>query len=260
MNKKIVIQFTVLTFTIMLFFWGGLVICGQFGITLEKYSFLYVPQFIGAWSPAIASFIVLRKNKEVSSIKEWLKNIFTIKTSIFNYLLVVVFFIILMVSLVVTSGIVRIEPLYMFFFWMVASLLYGAGMEESGWRHILQTELDKKYGYIVTCLIIAPIHVLWHVPLWLSLENGPLGVRSLFSAIIIFGGAFPIGAIHKISRGNIFLCLLFHCAINAGPSTIIPNQTIPGAIITSVVMIVISIVAVSINEHRQQRNSTRLGV
>ena len=260
MNKKIVIQFTMLTFIIMLVFWGGLVIFGQLGITLDKYPFLYIPQFIGAWSPAIASFIVLRINKEVSGIKEWLKNIFTVKTSVYNYLFIVALLVILMVSLVMTSGLVRIEPLYMFFVWMLASLLYGAGMEEAGWRYILHNELDKKFGYIFTCLIIAPVHVLWHVPLWLSLENGPLGVRSFFSAIIIFGGAFPIGAIHKISRGNIFLCLLFHCMINAGPSTIIPNQTISGAIITSVVMIIISIAAVSINNFRQQRNSTHLGV
>ena len=253
MNKKIVIQFTVLTFILMLIFWGGLVLCGQFGITLDEYPVLYVPQFIGAWTPAIASFIVLRKNKEVSGMKEWLRNIFAVKTSIYHYLFVMALLVILMVSLIVTSGLNRVEPLYMFFVWLLASLVYGAGMEEAGWRYILHTELDKNFGYILTCLIIAPIHVLWHVPLWMSLENGPLGVSAFFSALIIFGGAFAIGAIHKISRGNLFLCLLFHCMINAGPSTIIPNQTLSGAMITSIIMIIVSIAAVSIHTHILKR-------
>ncbi|MCL1819277.1 MAG: CPBP family intramembrane metalloprotease [Oscillospiraceae bacterium] len=245
-NKKIVIHFTALTFTIMLIFWGGLVLCGQFGITLEKYPVLYSPQFIGAWSPAIASFIVLKRNNKVSGMKEWLRNIFTVKTSVYNYLFVIALFVVLMVSLIVTSGLNRAEPLYMFFVWMLGSLLYGAGMEEAGWRYILYSELNKKFGYILSCLITAPIWLLWHVPLWLSLENSSLGVRSFFSAIILFGGTFALGAIHKISKGNIFLCLLFHCAVNAGPSTFIPNQTILGVTITSAIMIVVSIAAVSI--------------
>ena len=252
-NKKIAVQFTTLTFIIMLIFWGGLVLCGQFGITVDKFPVLYAPQIIGAWSPAIASFVVLRKNKAVSGIKEWMKNIFTVKTSVYYYLFVVALFVFMMVSLIVTSGLNRINPLYMFIIWMLASLLAGAGMEEAGWRYILQCELNKKFSYVLSCLIIAPVHLLWHIPLWLSLENGPLGQISLWSAILLFGGTFAMGAIYNISKGNVFLCLLFHCMINAGPSTIMPNQTISGAIITSVLMIVVSITAVSINKQIKLR-------
>lgn len=121
---------------------------------------LYLPFLISAWSPAIASFIVLRKNNEVSSIKEWLKNIFTVKTSAFNYLFVIALLIVYMVSMVVTSGLNRVNPLYMFFIWMLASLLAGAGIEEASWRYILQSELNKKLGYLLSCLIIAPIILL----------------------------------------------------------------------------------------------------
>ena len=241
-----VTQFIVLTFIIMLIFWGGMVVCGQLGITLNKYPLLYIPQIIGAWSPAIASFIVLKKNNKVSGMKEWLKNILTVKTSVYNYLFVAVLFVVFMSTLLLTSGVNKINPLYMFLIWILASLIAGAGMEEAGWRYILQSELDKKFGYIFSCLIIAPIWLLWHVPLWLFLENGPLGLISLWSAILLFGVTFALGAVHKISKGNIFLCLLFHCMVNAGPSTIMPNQTISGAIITSIIIIVASVVAVYI--------------
>ncbi len=242
MNKKIVVQFTVLTFVIVLIFWGGLSVCGQFGFTLDEDPLLYLPYLVGAWSPAIASFIVLRKNNEVSGIKEWLKNIFTIKTSVYNYLFVVALIVIYMVSLIVTSGVKSVSPIYMFFIWMLASLLSGAGMEEAGWRYILQPELEKKFGYFRSCFITAPIHLLWHVPLG-------IGGLTPWSAMNILGTTFAVGAIHKISKGNIFLCLLFHCMINAGLYTFMPIQTTSGIIIATIILIVVSLTAVSINKH-----------
>lgn len=250
MNKKIVVQFTVLTYIIAIIFWGGLSVCDQFGFTLEKYPVLNLLYLIGAWSPAIASFTVLRKNNIVSGIKKWLKNIFTIKTSVYNYLFVVALIVIYMVSLIVTSGVKSVSPIYMVFIWMIASLLAGAGMEEAGWRYILQSELNKKFGYLLSCLIVAPIHLLWHIPLG-------IGGLTLWSAMNILGTTFAVGAIHKISKGNIFLCLLFHCMINAGLSTITPNQTTSGIIISATILSVVSITAVSINKHilKQRENS-----
>lgn len=59
-------------------------VCEQLGFMLNDYPLLYLPFLISAWSPAIASFIVLRKNNEVSNVKEWLKNIFAVKTSVYN--------------------------------------------------------------------------------------------------------------------------------------------------------------------------------
>lgn len=250
MNKKIVVQFLVLTFAVRIIFGGGLVVCEQLGFMPDEYPLLYLPFLISAWSPAIASFIVLRKNKEVSGIKEWLKNILAVKASVFNYLFAAALFIIYMVSMVAASGLKRVNSLYMFFILVFASLLAGAGMEEAGWRYILQYELNKKFGYLFSCLIIAPIHILWHIPLG-------IGETFLWNVINIFGITFSLGAIHKISEGNILLCVLFHCMINAGMSTIMPNQTISGVIITSAIMIAVSISAVTINKRTNGQHRNR---
>jgi membrane protease YdiL (CAAX protease family) len=240
MNKKIVIQFTVLTYIIVIIGWGGLSVCdGLFGFTLDEYPMLNLLYLVGAWSPAIASFIVLRKNNEVSGIKEWLKNIFTFRTSVYNYLFVVALSIIFIVSHIVTSGLSKVNPIYMFFIYIPACLLAGSGMEEAGWRYILQSEFNKKFGYLLSCLVIFPIHLLWHIPLG-------IGGMNLWNVTNILGGTFAIGAIHKISKGNVFLCVLFHCMINAGAMTITFNHTTTGAIVTPMLMIVVSIAAVSI--------------
>lgn len=242
MNKKLVTRFLIFTFIIALIGWGGLSVCEWFGFTLDEYPLLNALYLIGAWSPAIASFIVLRKNNEVLGIKEWLKNIFTFKTSVYNYLFVVALLIIYMVSLIVTSGLNKVNPLYLFFIYIPVAFLAGAGMEEAGWRYILQSELNKKFGYLLSCLIIAPIWLLWHIPLG-------IGGLTLWSATNIFGIAFAMGAVHKISKGNIFLCVLFHCMIDAAAMTIVFNQTTLGAIITTIIMVIVSIVSISINKH-----------
>jgi hypothetical protein len=242
MNRKIVIQFTVLAYIIAFIFWGGLLVFEKFSFTIDEYPLLNLLYLIGAWSPAIASFVVLRRNNKVSGIKEWLKNIFSFKASVYNYLFVAALFVIYVVSLIVLSGLNRVNPIYMFFIYIPLALCAGAGMEEVGWRYILQSELNKKFGYLLTCLIIAPIHLLWHIPLG-------IGGLTLWSAMNILGLSFAMGAIHKISRGNIFLCVLFHCMVDAAAMTFVFKQTVPGSIITSVLMIAVSIMAVSINEH-----------
>lgn len=219
---------------------------------LDQYPLLNLLYIIGAWSPAIASFTVLRKKEKVASLKEWLKTMFTIKSAAANYLLLTALFLIYMASLIVTSGLKSVTPGYMFFVWLLASLLLGLGwMEETGWRYILHGAVNKKCGYLIACLTVAPIHLLWHVP---------LGVGELFlwNAINILGLSFAIGAVYNISNGNIFLCILFHCMINAGPRTLMPNQTVAGITITTAVMIIASLTAVSLNKHILARRSQKI--
>jgi len=44
-------------------------------------------------------------------------------------------------------------------------LFVGGPIEEFGWRGILHPAVRKKYGVIVTTLIIGLIHGIWHIPL-----------------------------------------------------------------------------------------------
>jgi len=67
-------------------------------------------------------------------------------------------------------------------------------------------------------------------------------------AISIIGMTFIIGAIRKIT-GSVFLCILFHSMANAGYSTFIILRTLINNIIFSVVLTVISIMAVLLKEY-----------
>ena len=63
--SKVSKQFLIYTFIIMAICWGTCMICSLNGLSLNKDYYLYVPYLLGGWSPAIASYIVLKKNDRV---------------------------------------------------------------------------------------------------------------------------------------------------------------------------------------------------
>ena len=82
MNKKLVKEFLVITFIIMIVFWVGCAFISQiFNLTVNNI-FLRIMHMIGGFSPTIASYISLKRNKEIKGFKEWLKKIFDVKHNI----------------------------------------------------------------------------------------------------------------------------------------------------------------------------------
>lgn len=170
-NKKVAIHFTVLTFCIAYSMSGVLIVLGTHGYSVYNWV-SSVPQFIMnvpfslyILSPALASYLVLRWNKQ-TNLREWMKTVFYIKNSIFLYLYVcAVLMIYFLVHALLSNRWVTELPFYIFFLSLPGSLMIG-GLEEAGWSYILQPSLKKRYGFAVSSIIIGIIWVLWHIPLF----------------------------------------------------------------------------------------------
>ena len=253
MNKKLVFQYLLLTFSIMIFLWGLLLIFGYFGFSINSHFLLYIPWILGGLSPTIASYIVLKKNNEITDFRDWIKKIFTFKISIKFYIFTILLYLIIPIMyFLIPPGLERIEPIYVFFV-SLPIMIIGGGLEEAGWRYILQSELDKKFGFILSAIIVAPIWAVWHLPLFYIQGVGQYGTNFGIFTIRIIGYTFALGAIRKIT-GSVFLCILFHSMFNAGYNTFIITQTIPRSIIMSISMAVISIMAVFYIKSKNKRN------
>jgi len=244
MNKEVVPQFLVYTFGIMILGWGLCLVCGLNGVTTSNHFWLYIPFMLGGLSPTIASYIVLKKNNEVTGFKGWLKNIFTVKKPVFLYLLVIVLGAIYFIPQIYISGLEKMEPVYMFFL-LLPVMIIGGGMEEAGWRYILQPEWEKRYGYVLSSVMVAVIWALWHLPLFFIPGASQYGTNFGFFAISVFGLTFALGAIHKISN-SVFLCVLFHCIVNAGFSVFIYSPTFWGTVAAAGLLIMVSAIGVFI--------------
>lgn len=255
-DKKIIVQFTTLTFCIAYLVSGTLIALGPLGYSVHNWVYslqqfgMNIPFAIYILSPAIASYMVLKKNNKVAGFKEWLKTVFYAKNNIFLYLyvaagLALYFLIHLAISGPAEMGL----PFYTFFLALPGNLIIG-GLEEAGWMYILQPELDKKYGFVLSSVFVGIIWTFWHIPLFFipGTNHGEGLINFWMFAVQLFAFRFFNGSIYKISgKGRVFMCVLFHTMFNAA-SPIFGTMTMtwPGTIAANAAIVLVSLVTIFI--------------
>jgi len=258
------VQFTVLTFCIAYLVSGTLIVLGQYGYSVHNWvhSFhefgMNIPFTIYILSPAISSYIVLKKNKKIANFMEWLQTVFYVKNNISCYLFVVggltIYF---LIHFTVSGCPGMVLPFYTLFLSLPGNLLIG-GLEESGWMYVLYPEFDKKSGYILSSISVGIIWVFWHIPLFFipGTNHGEGLVNFWMFAIQLLAFRFFYGAIYKISgKGRVFLCVLFHTLFNAAsPLFGTMTMTWVGTIAANAVLVLISIATVSIYDKKQSNS------
>lgn len=260
-DKKIVVQFTTLTFCIAYLMSGVLIALGQFGFSIYssvqeslQHLGMSIPYAIYILSPAITSFIVLKKNNKIADFKEWLKTVFYAKNNISLYLFVVVgLALYFLIHLAVSGRTEMILPFYMLFLALPGNLIIG-GLEEAGWMYILQPRFIKKYGYVLSSVYVGIIWLVWHIPLFFIPGTGHYEGHIDFwmFAVQILAFRFLYGAIYKISgKGHVFMCVFCHTLFNAASYTFgIPPTTWTGTIVANAVIVLVSIVTVVIYDKK----------
>ena len=267
-DKKIIVHFTLLTFCIAYLVSGALIVFGQFGYSVHNWVHslqqfvMNIPFAIYILSPAIASYIILKKNNKIADFKEWLKTVFYVKNNISVYLFVVAGLALYFLIHLAVSG--RAEmglPFYTFFLSLPGNLVIG-GLEEAGWMYILQPELDKKYGFALSSVFVGIIWILWHIPLFFipGTNHGEGLINFWMFAVQLMAFRFFNGAIYKISgKGRVFMCVLFHTMFNAA-SPIFGTMTMTwaGTIAANAVIVLVSIVTVVIYKKSSARRGARM--
>lgn len=257
-DKKIIVQFTVLTFGIAYLVSGALIALGPFGYSvynwvhsLQQFG-MNIPFAIYILSPAIASYLVLKKNNKIADWKEWSKTVFYAKNSIFLYLFVVAgLALYFLIHLAVSGHTELVLPFYTLFLSLPGNLVIG-GLEEAGWMYILQPELDKKYGFIGSSLLVGLIWVLWHIPLFFipGTNHGEGLIHFWMFAVQLLAFRFFMGALYKISgKGRVFMCVFFHTLFNAAsPLFGTMTMTWTGTLVANAVIVLVSILTVNLWE------------
>ncbi|HHV08968.1 MAG TPA: CPBP family intramembrane metalloprotease [Clostridiales bacterium] len=261
-DKKIIVQFIALTFCIAYLVSGALIALGQFGYSVHNWVYslqqfgMNIPFAIYILSPAIASYIVLKKNNKIADFKEWLKTVFYVKNNISVYLFVVAgLALYFLVHLAVSGSTEMVLPFYTFFLALPGNLIIG-GLEEAGWMYILQPELDKKYGFVLSSVFVGVIWALWHIPLFFipGTNHGEGLINFWMFAVQLIAFRFFNGAIYKISgKGRVFMCVLFHTMFNAA-SPIFGTMTMTwvGTIAANAVIVLVSIATVVIYDKKSR--------
>ena len=247
--NKLTKDYLTYTFLIMIICWGLCVLCSLNGILLNENYLLYIPYLLGGLSPTIASFLTLKKNNKVANFKEWLKNVFDFKHNIFSYIMVIILGILFILPQCLISGYESGFPLFAIIV-MIPVMLFGGGLEETGWRYILQPELEKKYKFVISTLIVSVIWWLWHLPLFYIQGVSQYGQNYFAFGINVLGLTFALASIRK-NTNSVWLCVLFHCIANSLSGIYIIENNIIGSVVATIILIFSSLVIMKINNKKK---------
>lgn len=247
--SKLSKEYLLYVFSIMSVCWGICMVCSLNNISLNDNYLLYIPYMLGGWSPTIASFISLKKNNKIKNFKDWIGNIFDFKHSMFSYLMVVISGILFILPQCLISGYENGAPLFAIVV-MIPVMMFGGGLEEAGWRYILQPELEKRYKFIISTVIVGAIWWLWHLPLFYIQGVFQYGKNYFVFGINVLGLSFVLASIRK-NTNSVFLCVLFHCITNSLSGIYIINDNIFGSIVTTIILIFSSFILLKINDKKK---------
>lgn len=233
------------TFLLMLIGWGTCVLCSFNGISMDDNKWLYLPYLLGGWSPTIASYFVLKSGNKVANVFDWLKNVFDFRHRASSYLMVAILAIIFILPRCLICGYEKGAPLYAIVV-MIPVMLAAGGLEEAGWRYILQPELEKKHSFPVATVIVSVIWWLWHFPLFYMQGAGQCGQNYFAFGINVLGLSFALASIRK-TTGSVWLCVLLHCTVNSLLGIYMVNDNIWGNMISTAILVLCSYAFIIIN-------------
>jgi membrane protease YdiL (CAAX protease family) len=141
-------------------------------------------------------------------------------------------------------------PFYAALIALPINLIFGGGLEELGWRLLLQPALEKKVSFTFASLLTGIIWSLWHLPLFFMQGATQSGTSFLIFAISTIGIAFFLAAIYRVS-GSIWLCILFHGAYNSLYEIISFSEDYLSTIVTALVMMIAACVVVHVSTKKQ---------
>lgn len=98
---------------------------------------------------------------------------------------------------------------------LVFSSILGGGAEEYGWRGFLFPYLQKRFNPLVAGLLVGIVWELWHLPMFIGDFYGQFFGFSVmrFAGILLI--SLYMVLIYNLSKGSVFLCIVFHACFNA---------------------------------------------
>lgn len=242
MDKRITINYLIGTFLLTYIMWGIIIVANQFGYLQYGTPISMILYIIGGNAPPIAAYIVLKKEHKITSIKGLAKEAFAIKQRPRFYVVMIVFLVLYFGVPAVMQGISSGAELYVGLLCIPLMILFG-GLEELGWRYILQTSLGKKLSFGIATSLTACIWAIWHLPLFFIKGTVQNTWNFGLFIIMVFGMSFALATILYVSK-SIWLCILFHSMANALSSSWVIVDSIDIRICTTISMIMSSFMIV----------------
>jgi uncharacterized protein len=201
------------TFALTWSCWFIIIVCNKYFNTLWYGSLLcWIPYTIGGLAPAISGYIIYRQFSENNSQSSFFKFVFSKKIDAKMWGVFVLFsmwrFFMIWISFGIHQPVSILSMLI-----NVPFLILLGGLEELGWRGILQPQLENIITYLPSVLVTGIIWSLWHLPLWWM--HGTIQSQ-LPSGLYLVSGIVLTSSFTTLYKytSNLLLCVLSHAWFN----------------------------------------------
>ncbi len=225
MDSKRCKVFLLFTFALTWLSWWMLAYLTQSGLLQFQSVPGQVIFILGGSAPTIGAYIAVLLTVNEGSLKEFHTRVLKVKVGFKYYLYAILVPVVLGLfglALAYFTGdryfaAHPIQPLFFFIPLFFTSIFMG-GLEEFGWRGVLQPALTNKLSLFTANLFIGITWAFWHLPLFYVAGAHHEGKPFLFFTLGAIGYSSFITWLYA-KTNSIILCVLFHASINAAAAT-----------------------------------------
>ncbi|WP_054957911.1 CPBP family intramembrane glutamic endopeptidase [Paenibacillus dakarensis] len=238
---KSVNRYSILTFVVTYTLWGIVAIYTQwknvpFGSSIP----LIVLYVLGVLSPAISAMTINKQLVSKEAFHSFCRNCFMPPKKFTWYVLILVVTVVFQLLPYVLFGGERSGPLYLIVLQFPLYILIG-GMEEIGWRGLMQPELEKKWSPFISTMIVGVVWSLWHLPLFFIVGTYQELYLSFFNfSISTIAFSFILAVVYQRTR-SVFMCIITHAFLNSLSAVFITGEAWMGELISLLIGFVIFI-------------------
>lgn len=146
-------------------------------------------------------------------LKQMLRNIFRTEKKLKTVIITGVFCLMALIYALL-FGTPNGSPGYMFILGLIVMIPFVGIAEETGWRGILQPELDKKLPFPFSVLLTAAIWCVWHYSAWIDPTSRHYNDSFIGFAVTILIWSFAMAAIYKATK-SVIACAFYHAFIDS---------------------------------------------
>lgn len=240
--------------TIMISWGFWLVAAGltHFGNLPFSNPFVMILFILGGISPAFNELHLKKKTSTPEDYLAFKKNIFQFKQPIRVYLLTIGIAWLFCALPVLLGGSVQKLPLYVALL-EFPIMIIGGGIEEIGWRGFLQPMLQKKYSALISAGLVSVIWTFWHIPLWWIKGSNQSSMSFVWFTLTCFSLSILLSFIWN-NYESIYLCIIFHAAINAFWDVYVSNNKL----LPTVILLGLCVIFFVLTDRRIQKYPNKI--
>jgi uncharacterized protein len=218
MNKQAKLYLTI-TFMLTWPVWFYLAYLINNGVTTTNDTLGLFLYFLGGSASTYVAYIAIKLAKE-ERIKDFHARVFKFNVPLKYYIIALLvpigiivigqgFYYVFNQSLSFEFSTINLQLIPLFF---ISSVIFG-GIEEFGWRGIIQESLFNRYHLLLINLFIGVVWTLWHIPIFFMIGQAHYQTSFLIFFISCVGYSSFMTYLYAKTR-SVLITIVFHTMIN----------------------------------------------